>query len=122
MSGFVPLTPGDPEQLVEIVLGDYPVVLRARWNTRAATWFLDIWESDATTPIALGLAIVLGAKMGNRVNHRLFDGVLFAYDTSGAGLEASLWDLGGRVQLAYLEPLDATYNVIPRPALSELPP
>ena len=106
MSGLVPIEIGDPEQRIEIVLGDVPVVMRVRWNSRDDAWYLDIWEIDGKTEIAMGVKVVVGALLRGRVAHRLYAGALFAVDDSGDDVEPGLYDLGGRVTLWYLDAND----------------
>src|SRR5512139_1070285 len=107
MPTIIPFTPGDPEQLVEIALDGETYVLRARWNTTEAAWFLDAWERDGTTPIAFGIKLVLGVFLGRTYIHPLFLAGLFLIDDSGTGTEAGLADLGGRVVLMHLTTGDA---------------
>lgn len=107
MPSLIPFTPGDPEQVIAITLDGDPYVLRARWNTRDAAWYLDAWERDGTTPIAFGIKLVLGVKLGSTYNHPLFIAGMFLIDDSGTGIEAGLNDLGGRVVLMHMTAADA---------------
>ena len=93
---------------VALTSGDVTYSVVHRWNARDASWYLDVFDEDAR-PIACGLRVVLGAYLGGRIDHPLFrDGVLVAIDTSGAGREAAIDDLGTRVQLRYYEIREAT--------------
>lgn len=126
MSGVIPIEPGDPEQRLEIALGGATYVLRVRWNTRdnegRGAWYLDIWESDGKTPVALGLKIVLGVLLGRRSTHPLFAGGLFAVPEPDVTSEPGLYDLGGRVTLWYLEPDDLRLAALPAPETPPAPP
>lgn len=111
MGVIVPVIPGDPEQIIEIVLDEELFVLRLRWNTSdndgAGSWYLDAWESDGVTPIAFSIKLVIGVRLGETYNHPLFQSGMFLVDESGTGAEAGLFDLGGRVQLYHLTVGDA---------------
>jgi hypothetical protein len=86
-------------------------IFEVRWNTRDAAWYLNVLESDET-PIIYGAKVVLGAYIGRRVDHPLFnDGVLVASDTSGAGLDAGFNDFGTRVLLQYVPILDLVQRI-----------
>lgn len=107
MAGVIPFVPGEAEQRIEIALDGEPYVLRARWNSRDAAWYLDAWERDGTTPIAFGIKLVLGVRLGSTFQHPLFLGGLFLVDDSGTGVEAGLNDLGTRVNLVHFTVADA---------------
>lgn len=126
MSGIIPLVPGEPEQVIDIALGDQEVHLRVRWNSREAKWYLDVFELDGKTPIATGIALVLGVLLGRRSPHPLFAGALFLVDDGATAAigprDAGLFDLGGRVTLWYLDPVDralASDPDLPQPPPSE---
>lgn len=106
---IIPFVPGDPEQLFPITLDNEPYVLRARWNTRDddGAWYLDAWERDGKTPIAFGVKLVLGVRLGETYNHPLFLGGMFLVDESGTGAEPGFDDLGGRVILVHMTVADA---------------
>jgi hypothetical protein len=107
---IIPFAPGEPDQPIEITLDGTAYVLRARWNSsdddNAGAWYLDAWEGDGETPIAFGLKLVLGVRIGEVVQHPLFLGGMFLVDDSGTGAEAGLNDLGGRVQLYHFTAAD----------------
>lgn len=74
-----------------------------RWNERSGAWFLSLFD-DTGAPIVSGRRVVLGADLlGRSSDARLPPGTLLAYDTSGANLDAGRADLGGRVQILYVE-------------------
>lgn len=102
MASIIPFVPGDPEQFIAITLDQVPYVLRARWNTRDAAWYLDAWESDGVTVIAYGIKLVLGVFLGQRVRHPLFLSGMFVIDDSGTGIDPGLNDLGGRCSLMHI--------------------
>jgi len=102
----LPLRPSIPNYRVGTKLGDTSYVLDVRWNGRAEAWYMDVRTEDAE-PIRVGIKLVLGAALGRRcVDPRFPPGVLMASDTSGAGQEATLDDLGERVQVFYFPPED----------------
>lgn len=119
MPSEIPFVPGDPEQKISITLDGEPYVMRARWNTSdddgAGAWYLDVWERDGKTAIALGIKLVLGTKLGITFNHPLFVAGLLMYRTEGSG-EARLQDLGGRVILVHMTVGDAIISAALPPA------
>lgn len=106
MPTIVPFSPGTPEQRIAITLDGEPYVLRARWNTSddglVGSWYLDAWERDGKTPIALGIKLVLGIKLGRSYDNPLFLSGLMMFDISDSGVEAGLFDFGVRVVLVHL--------------------
>lgn len=97
----LPIEPSVADQIFETTLDGQTYVLRARWNYRMGTWFLDILDEDQE-PIALGLAIVLGAYIGRRVkDERMPPGLIAASDLSGQGIDATLDDITTRVAVYY---------------------
>lgn len=102
MPTILPIEQGDADQAWTTDLAGGIYLVRLRWNQREAAWYLDVLERDERTPIVQGVKVVLGAMLGRRAPHALFrDGALIARDTSGAGREATLEDLGARVELWY---------------------
>lgn len=99
MPVVVPIVAGDTHQKITTAIDGETYVLRVRWNTSDAAWYLDAWERDGTTAIAYGVKIVVGIMLGATVQHQLFMGGMFAWDTSGEGLDPGIGDLGGRVLL-----------------------
>jgi hypothetical protein len=90
-----------PNYRVGTMLGGVQYVLDVRWNGRASdgagAWYLDI-STSAGVLIRAGIKIVLGALLGRRsVSPDFPRGVLIAADLSGAGVDATLDDLGTRV-------------------------
>ncbi len=99
----LPLQPGVPFYRLDTVIDDDAYVIDVRWNGRdndgAGAWYLDFYDEDET-PIVIGVKIVLGAYLGRGTLHRLFqEGVFVAIDTENTRLEATLDDLGKRVQV-----------------------
>lgn len=107
MPTLIPLTPGDPEQRLNITLDGESYVLRVRWNTTDDAWYLDAWEGDGVTPIAFSVKLVLGVRLGATYAHPLFLAGMFLIDDSGTGEEPKLADLGARVVLVHLNVADA---------------
>lgn len=101
MAVVIPITQGDPLQLMSISIDGEPYVLRVRWNMTDAAWYLDAWERDGVTAIAFGIKLVLGVMLGKAYNHPLFQsGGMFLIDLSNTGVEPGFTDLGARVILA----------------------
>lgn len=107
MPSIIPFVPSDPLQLATVSLDGETYVLRARWNTTDAAWYLDAWERDGTTPIALGIKLVQGVRLGETYNHPLFVAGMFLLDLTDSGVEAGLDDFGSRVLLIHMTTDDA---------------
>lgn len=107
MPSIIPFVPGDPLQIVTIPLDGVTYVLRARWNITEGTWYLDAWERDGTTPIAFGIKLVQGVRLGDTYSHALFAAGMFMLDLADGGVEAGLNDLGSRVLLVHMTTDDA---------------
>jgi hypothetical protein len=107
----IPFIPGEPLQTVTIALDGVSYVLRARWNSSddnsIGAWYLDAWERDGTTQIAIGIKLVQGVRLGSTYQHQLFSAGMFMLDTADSGVEAGLFDLGGRVVLVHMTTEDA---------------
>jgi hypothetical protein len=107
MASIVPFVPSDPLQLVSVALDGVTYVLRARWNTTDNAWYLDAWERDGTTPIAFGLKLVLGVRLGSTYSHALFAAGMFMLPLDDTGIEPGFADLGSRVLLVHMTADDA---------------
>lgn len=102
----IPFSPSVGAYRLTFIIETVQYIFDARWNTRAAAWYMDVLEADET-PIALGIKIVLGCLLGRRTNHPLFNnGVLVAIDLSGQEMDATLDDFGTRVAILYYPVLD----------------
>ena len=76
-----------------------------RWNARAGAWWITVLTSD-DQPI-VSRKVVVGFPLFDRYrDSRLPPGGLEAIDTTGAGLEPGLTDLGSRVLLLYTDSAD----------------
>lgn len=113
MPTILPIVQGDADQAWTTDLAGVIYLVRLRWNLREAAWYLDVLERDERTPIVQGVKVVLGAMLGRRAQHPLFhDGALIARDTSGAAREATLEDMGARVELWYFTRLELAAEVL----------
>lgn len=101
MPTIIPLTPRDPEQRLAITLDSTPYVLRVRWNTQDSAWYLDAYERDGTTVIAISIKLVYGIKLGAIVDHPLFNSGMFLFNTTGGKLDPGFADLGRQVLLVH---------------------
>ena len=75
--------------------------LEMRWNTRALAWFMRLLNEQADTIIVGDTKVVADWPIALYITGRLPPGLLVFWDTSGAGLDPGLNDLGQRVQLLY---------------------
>lgn len=99
---LIPVEPSTPFQTFGTTLDGDHFVFEFRWNGRAGVWYMDIRDEDED-PIKLGVAVVLGVPLGRRCTDPRFPrGVLWAYDTSGAGRDPGIDDLGSRVLIYFL--------------------
>jgi hypothetical protein len=104
MATFIIPTRTDSEHYEEQVELDGVVYgLKFAWNHRASGWFLSLAKQDGT-PILSGLRIVADWPLLHYCSHPdKPGGNLMAMDTSGAGLDPGLTELGSRVLLMYQE-------------------
>lgn len=123
MATIIPFDPGVPEQPIAIVLDGIAYIMRARWNSRDdednGAWYLDVWERDGVTRIAVSLKLVLGVRIGRNVPHPLFRSGLILVDGRGPddpyrGGEPRLNDLGGVVTLWHMNAADIVLASLPQ--------
>lgn len=108
----LPFVPSIPFYRFSTALEGTVYVFDVRWNSRAEQWAFDVSEEDGTT-IINGAVVVLGACMGRTSEHNLFmAGAIVARDTSGEQVEATLDDLGTRVQIFYIPRADMAREII----------
>lgn len=102
---IVPFIPSVPAYEFSLDIDGVSYTFDVRWNGRASAWYVDVLLSDGTA-VARGIKIVLGAYLGRGRLHELFQlGVFVARDTSGDQRDATLDDLGTRVEVVYV-PID----------------
>jgi hypothetical protein len=66
-------------------------------------WFIDV-RTNIGEPIVEGIPIVADWPILDRFkDSRLPEGNIFAFDTSGQGIDPGRYDLGNRVQMIYEE-------------------
>jgi hypothetical protein len=84
---------------------DLEVVFTVYWNRIDQAWYFDL--SDVKDKVlARGIKIVLGAYLGSANTDSFFSkGAFVALDTSNEGRNATVEDLGSRVQLWWLDAL-----------------
>lgn len=103
----LPLTPSVPHYRFGTTLDGIQLTFELRWNGRAASWFMSIFDED-DEPIRSGIRVVLGPELGGRVSDaRMPPGQLFAIDLDNSGVEPGLDDLGERVLVMYISQGDA---------------
>lgn len=101
MPQIIPFVPSEPHYRFSTVVDGIPCIFEVRWNSRDEAWYFDILNTEEQ-PIASGVKIVLGVHLGRRYSHPLFNnGVFVATDTSGQSRDATLDDLGTRVQVRH---------------------
>lgn len=98
----LPFVPSFPNYRVSTTLEGVQYIFDVRWNARAESWYCDI-STEADVRIKSGVKVVLGAPLGKRGGSAdMPPGVFIANDTTGAGQEATIADLGTRVEVIYL--------------------
>lgn len=108
----LPLVPSLPHYTFNTVLGDTAYNFEIRWNGRDAAWYMSVFEQDET-PIFVNAKIVLGANIGRKANHPLvLTGVFLAIDTEKTGIDATLDDLGSRIQVRYYTDFDILAGIV----------
>ncbi len=107
MATWIIPTLTDTEFYVERVELDSVVFeLTFAWNTREEKWFLSVADADGVA-LASGIKIVADWPLFQSVsNADMPAGTMLANDTSGAGLDPGLDDLGDRVLLMYQDAAD----------------
>ena len=100
----IPVEPGVPAQSFTTTIAGRSYVFEFRWNGRDSAWYMNLRDSDIDeTPIRMGIKIVLGTFLGNASSHPDFPpGAFIAYDTTNQGLDATLDDIGDRVEILHL--------------------
>lgn len=101
MPQVIPFEAEVPYYSFAVVLEGETFVFDVRWNVREAAWYFDI-RTPEDDLLAGGIKLALGAAILDRpATEGLPDGVIVCEDTSGAGVEATLDDLGIRVQVLF---------------------
>lgn len=96
------IAPSIPHQRVSTTLEGADYIFDFRWNARdgSGAWYMDV-STDTDEIIRRGIKVVMGVPLGKRTaDDRYPPGALFAID-DGTGVEATLDDLGVRVQVLY---------------------
>jgi hypothetical protein len=104
MATFIIPTRTDLEYYTERVELDGVVFeLTFSWNTREEVWMISVADADGVA-LASGVKIVVDWELFRSVsNADMPEGIMMALDTSGAGLDPGLTELGERVILLYQE-------------------
>ncbi len=107
MPQLLPFAPSIPSQRFGTSLDGTQFIIDARWNSRDAAWFMDIYRDDGTTPIYRGIKIALGVVYG--LGRRCVDpefprGFMLVVDSTDKGQDATLDDLGVRVNVYFYTP------------------
>jgi hypothetical protein len=97
------LTDQTPHYAFECELEGKTYTFEFLWNDRDGAWYMMIGDSQEN-PLTGFLRVVLGKSFtAAYTNPALPPGAFFAKDTSGQHADASLGDLGARVQIWYVE-------------------
>ena len=100
MAQIIPIT-NDPDQDQKVLLGDTEFIIVFSYNVRGEFWTISLLDAGRD-PIVTGVKAVVKYSLFSRYKDiRLPEEKLVLIDTSGAGLDPALDDLGTRVLLAY---------------------
>lgn len=100
---LIPITVEGPYFAFSVELEGITYQLVFRWNDRPQQWVIDVLDGGGTA-LVQGVRGVIDVPLLLRFGPRadLPPGWLFLVDTTGQQLDATLDDLGSRVQLFYL--------------------
>jgi len=104
----IQLVPGsDAEPFDQVItLDGSRYLFRFRWGGRAGAWLLAIHD-DQDVELIAGLALVNCSDLLRPYNdERLPPGQISVVDVDDTGIDAGVDDLGGRVQLFYVDLAD----------------
>ena len=88
----IPLTP--VPQTFAIKLGGTQYSLTVYWNTPAACWMLDIFDSTGTTAVLTGVALVTGVDLLGQFKYLNLGGQLTAQTDGQPLIPPTLGNLG----------------------------
>lgn len=91
-----------PRHRVGTTLQNIPFITDLHWNSREGAWYIDFLANDET-PIEVGRKVVLGALLTLRKHDLLPDGEFIVSDSTDTGTEATLDDLGQRVNIYFFD-------------------
>lgn len=102
MSVLLPLrTDSTPFYAFGVALEGVSYNFTFKWNTRGSLWTFDVADG-AGVALVSGRRVVVGLPLLARFKDpRLPPGQLVAFDTTGAGVDPGLADLGTRVTIVY---------------------
>lgn len=111
---ILPLQPSIDNYSFTTTLENTVFEVDVHWNTRTLAWYMDWYQADGVTVVALNLKVVLGTYIGKHIAAVPFStGIIVAQDTSGNGLDAGFDDIGvnsdgstNRVIVKYIPVLD----------------
>ncbi len=124
MTQHVPIKPGDVDQEFSVQLDGVEYVLRAQWQDRDESWYLDVLTA-ALVPVFMGARIAVGVPLLFQLVAEVRPaGDLIPIDTTGGDNDPGLDDFGideslpeaeryKRVQLFYLDAADVAEAIAP---------
>lgn len=102
----VPLRSDLPNYDLQILLDGVTYTLDLSFNVRLNAWFMNVLDEAAQNVLVAGLRLTCGASIGAKITGRPFPGFFVVLDTTGAGVDPGISDLGKRVRLEYVEAAD----------------
>jgi hypothetical protein len=103
-TAIIPVRSDLPHHRLHSELDGVTYTLDLDWNQTDGHWYMTVGDKDGQ-PLAAGVRVVVGWPLASRALAGPA-GVLIAVDTSGQELDPSAAELGGRVQLLYVEAAD----------------
>ncbi len=105
---IIPLT-NNPSAVFDIVIEGLTYTIITKYNTRAKSWSIDLYESGVL--LSTGIGLLLGVNIIQQYNYNI--GTLFMVDIDRLSLDATGDDLGTRVILvqASVEEFEETFGI-----------
>lgn len=95
-------TSNDPAQSFVTQLGSVKYQFDICWNDRAGVWNMDMTIASTQTPILQGVPLLLGADL--LADYNLNMGSMIVVDEMGTSTDATVDDLGNRINVYWFSP------------------
>lgn len=92
-----------PNFSIQANLDNVTYTLEFLWNDRFSAWFMNVLDEQGDNMLLAGIRLVANYPLSLYQSIRQPRGVFMVLDTTGAGIDPGLSDLGGRCQLVYFD-------------------